>query len=537
MRLRQLATTQSVTFIAPPEVHHSILDHRKQHSHHPIDSHDVISWLLKQTCSGIEQMLPLYFSHGVDFCRRIQAVLDYSDFLTNSNRREEYLGALRRTEKQTLEQLYAPRSKGTRTAHPAGGYAPEIGTFIKQLNIRRKQFQDIGSAVHSSALQEVEQEREVAFEVETVREVQKPVHFTPLSFPCLHKDIIRFVETGGLVSDSDGYEHAFVTLKRTSLGKKYGINRGFTGSRLFVSKEFMRTVKLPLSQANDSFLVGFNGRSVCHFSWVLFHKKLTMTLKRAVNWILWSKLTETALVIIPEEAELLIPIICDKEDSEVYLLTYAAPVTRNMLHFNDLRYFTIPPLPDKWRPPNWLTIELGILAGRLYFEFEEYDALCHFLGINLENEHLRSLNGPISSSKASNLSIDEGAEDQGQASKNMIVSQSFTAKPLIFLQEWLAIRRKGGQDFSQTPMGYVCQGKPLAAKHPFFSKHERSGASDSDSPIGRSNGDVRVSTNSDPHSIFDSDGERLEDGDGYLDNDDEWNEVIGDDLDEGIPGL
>jgi hypothetical protein len=53
---------------------------------------------------------------------------------------------------------------------------------------RRKAFQDTGNAVHSSTLQEVEQEREVAFEVETVREVQKPVHYSPLTFRGLHRD-------------------------------------------------------------------------------------------------------------------------------------------------------------------------------------------------------------------------------------------------------------------------------------------------------------------------------------------------------------
>jgi hypothetical protein len=47
---------------------------------------------------------------------------------------------------------------------------------MKELGIRRKAFQDTGNAVHSSALQEVEQEKEVAFEVETICEVQKQEH-------------------------------------------------------------------------------------------------------------------------------------------------------------------------------------------------------------------------------------------------------------------------------------------------------------------------------------------------------------------------
>jgi len=70
---------------------------------------------------------------------------------------------------------------------------------------------------------------------------------------------------------------------------------------------------------------------------------------------------------------------------------------------------------------------------------------------------------------------DEGGENGGSGKISAKVAngvgrshgQSFTAKPLTFLQEWLAVRRKG-QDFVNTPMGYVCQGRALKASHPFF---------------------------------------------------------------------
>jgi hypothetical protein len=42
--------------------------------------------------------------------------------------------------------------------------SPRIAVFMKELNTRRKGFQDTGNAVHGSELQEVEQEREVAYE-------------------------------------------------------------------------------------------------------------------------------------------------------------------------------------------------------------------------------------------------------------------------------------------------------------------------------------------------------------------------------------
>lgn len=37
-----------------------------------------------------------------------------------------------------------------------------------------------------------------------------------------------------------------------------------------------------------------------------------------------------------------------------------------MLHFNGLSYYVLPRLPDGYKAPDWLSIELGIFAGRLY---------------------------------------------------------------------------------------------------------------------------------------------------------------------------
>lgn len=252
MRLRQLATSQSVVFFAPPEVHQSILDLRKKKHGDLIDSYDVISWLLEQTCVGIEQLQPLYFSQGIDFCHRTQAASDNLDFLVATDQRDAYLDALRQTEHTTLKQLYGLRIQ-PKSTRPFRTFSPKIAAFVKELNTRRKGFQDTGNAVHGSALQEVEQEREVAFEVEAVREVQKLVHYLPLSFPGLHRDIISFVTTGRIAAGSEGCEQALVTLRRTALGRKYGISNETTAFKLYVSMEFTRTVTLPRGRPNDNF--------------------------------------------------------------------------------------------------------------------------------------------------------------------------------------------------------------------------------------------------------------------------------------------
>ena len=171
---------------------------------------------------------------------------------------------------------------------------------------------------------------------------------------------------------------------------------------------------------------------------------------------------ETALIVIPEEAELLIPLIRDNDNSPTHLLTYAAPVTRKMLHFNDLTYYAIPKLPEKWKAPTWLSVELGIFAGRLYFEYEEYTELRKYLDVgDTTFDSADTAGDPLSPVKFCRTGNEESTKSVAQP------KQIFTKKPLTFLQEWLAIRRRG-QDFAHTPMGYVCQDKPLHATHPFF---------------------------------------------------------------------
>jgi hypothetical protein len=192
-------------------------------------------------------------------------------------------------------------------------------------------------------------------------------------------------------------------------------------------------------------------------------------MQRQVNYLLWSPAIATALIVIPEEAEHIIPLLFDVKSPQTHLITYAAPVTRKMLHFNNLKYYAMPSLPVCWQPPIWLKIELGIFAGRLYFEYEEYADLCKHLGFDVESVQLDMANVDIDDQIDGSdvVEIDE-------ITPAAVEKRGFTNKPLSFLQEWLAMKRKG-QDFVHTPMGYVCQGKILSATHPFFQKLSRDG--------------------------------------------------------------
>ncbi|KAJ0326470.1 hypothetical protein COL5a_006980 [Colletotrichum fioriniae] len=359
MRLRQLGTTQSVTFFAPPEVYQSIVDlHRKPHGA-TVNSRDVISWLLDNTCDGIEQLQPLYYSQGIDFCRRMQAAIDNPDFVKDKHQREAYLGTIKQDEQHSLQKLYEPKRKIKGTGEFQAGPDTKIRAFVKELNKRRKAFQDTGRAVHASALQEVEQEREVAFEVETVRQVKKPHHYTALSFPGLHPEVESFAKTGRIPAGAHTFVPAIKSLSKTAIGKKFKVSDRSSRSNLYVTTEFERTVKLSFDLTSDNFL-----------------------------------------------------------------------------------------------------IELGIYGGRLYFEWAEYDQLCEFLGIDQSLPLLEYLDQEGSDS-------DSADTQSGEKHKVYVAPNGLTARPLSFVQEWLAARRRG-QDFTSTPMGFIAQGKTLQDDHPFF---------------------------------------------------------------------
>lgn len=153
-----------------------------------------------------------------------------------------------------------------------------------------------------------------------------------------------------------------------------------------------------------------------------------------------------------------------------HLLIYAAPITRKMLHFNQLKFYSIPSLPSDWRAPTWLQVELGLYSGRLYFEWGEYEQMCSLLGIKEGPGLLEELSLDMMVDGA----VDEiPAQDGVQAHKDSTSEDNpLTQNPLTFLQEWLALRRRG-QDFAHSPMGFVSQGKWLREDHVFFNQVEQ----------------------------------------------------------------
>lgn len=148
------------------------------------------------------------------------------------------------------------------------------------------------------------------------------------------------------------------------------------------------------------------------------------------------------------------------KEPKTHLIVYAAPVTKTMLQFNSLNYYSLPSLPRNWKAPLWLTVELGLFSGRLYFGFDEYSTVLKYLGQKFLDEN-----------KGKGYSA---TDIQERPSREQETPKYFANEPLNFFQDWLSIRRKG-QDISYTPMGYVCQGRLLTREHPFFAFPEMVG--------------------------------------------------------------
>ncbi|RYP29500.1 hypothetical protein DL767_006690 [Monosporascus sp. MG133] len=411
MRLRQLRTTQSVTFFAPPEVDQSIKDFCCPATDERLSSSHVVPWLLEQTCRANEDLQSLYVAQGLDFCRRTDAEWRHHNYLADPTHRTQLLDVLRQPERQTLEQLYGGASVGFSTGSQGRISALQLQVFAEQLT----RCSSKRTPHHIGAFEEVEQEREAQAQVEQVRQVQKPLRYEALPFPGLHPAISCFARTGVLEStpydQSDtSFEHAFAWVAKTSVGRHFGVRE--TDSKMFVSKEFGKTVKCRKDKnVADNFL-------------------------RPVEWILWSPSTQTALIIIPEEAELLIPMLrLTAGESPVHLIAYAAPVTKAMLSFNRFQHYSLPPLPSEHIFPEWFRFELGVLAGRLYVDLVEWDSLACYL--------LRPLSA-VTRRPAEN--------DAGLGSTGRVIK--FADNPAPFLLEWLALRRKT-QDVLHTPMGYI----------------------------------------------------------------------------------
>lgn len=125
--------------------------------------------------------------------------------------------------------------------------------FVKDLHELEADLVTYKRRACSLAFGEVEQEREVEFEVHQLREKQNPTHLTALTFPGLENALVQFCEEPEVGLDSLDFIPALDLIGNTYLGLKHGIKGG--SSKLFVSEEFSRIVQTWKADASRQLMV------------------------------------------------------------------------------------------------------------------------------------------------------------------------------------------------------------------------------------------------------------------------------------------
>lgn len=254
MRLRKLEHGQSLLFVAPPEVHQDIMD-LKQHSENDINGYDVIVWSLHQSCREIERSQPLRISQGLGFYQREENMKT----LTNAHPLLEQLDSsaaetditvttFREKEEQRLQDLYAPLSMMTNKISNIVDASRNMSSPTVQELVRLWNKMDL--SVFEGASMHEEHEREVAQEVEQEMQIQRPGPLEALT-PSADARLPSFIRSGSLHECHRNSKSARAVVN-TSLASSEALYSLW--ARLYLSSDFMNTVRRPSSGFFDNYL-------------------------------------------------------------------------------------------------------------------------------------------------------------------------------------------------------------------------------------------------------------------------------------------
>ncbi|KAL2845028.1 hypothetical protein BJY01DRAFT_247849 [Aspergillus pseudoustus] len=417
MRMRKLGNGQSVVFCIPAEIKHRILALSGKKQETEIDVSDVITWAVSETWADIRRSMPLWAVQGTRFERQKELWQTGCD----ENRIEMTMGQAQRflePESQTLERRYRPGHQQNSIINSVPGENLNLHRIVD----RCREFQTLNFT--SSTLQE-EQERELAPEIESEREIQRPPEAVPEAHQ-IHPHLRDFVTTGSIKRSSDAFRPAFHSLRNTSAASFLDLTQ--FPSDLLVTKDFATTVKVPVGS-----------------------KFTADAFQRPVRWVLstggclhhFDEHTITAMIIIsPYEANCLIPEI--RKSGMVTLHSYGPRQNRGFSSLDHLTMYNVPEHPRNLLVPDTLRIQLNLFSGQLYLEsFLEYEKLCEFLGV-------ASVKAPEGYTVAPDGFIEQ--DDQGRGSR-------FHQSPLKFLREFISQTRKDCQDIGRTHVGRILNGQ------------------------------------------------------------------------------
>ena len=406
MRMRKLGHGHSVMFFAPLGVDQSIRAVAGKNDPTTIvTTVDILCWAIHETWTDIEQWAPYWAQQGISHKMRYDA---WSRFCNNELTRERLSEAWLQPEGKSLADLYAPHE----TKH--------VPSDLSAVPGMQQWCKDLGVLSFPSAQLEEEQEREVNREREREREMELPPRAEPAEH-FLHPDVVSFVKTGVIPTLYSGsaFLPVFATLEKSSAATP---EADVWSSFILATADFCKTIKPESTKGTmDQYL-------------------------RPVQWILSCKTDRGQVLVLlsPFEAEHL---LVDVRMSEyVHLHVYAPRASKRMKPCDDLRLYSIPPLPSDWTPPWDLIDQLNVFAGQVYLrDYESYLRLCSFLGVPTREP-------PNDTTVGRNLFNIPGSFEETEI--------MFSGSPLPSVMALLSIRNRG-RPFTQTHMGKILQGQLL----------------------------------------------------------------------------
>jgi len=406
-------------FCVPAEIHAKILLCTSKATSSRIEICDILHWTIaSETWTDMRRSMPLWAAQGVRFDRQDrlwrQAQNQGRTILS-----PQQAAAFLEDEAQSMEDRYRPSTDLTTSL-----FAWAEGD-VKRIEQRCQEFESL--SFNSTTLQE-EQERELSPEIESERQVQRPVSAQARSHQ-VHPDLVYFVATGVLRSGSQAWQPAFATLSDTTAGSMIDLAQMSEGGKhdLLVTMDFARTVKSSGPSSNaDSYQ-----RPV--------QRILTAVCDGAVT---------SMLVVSPFEADKLYPRI--QASKKVALHLYNPRCNSGFRSLDRLDFFTIPHQTPATLHPR-LIAQLNLFSGQLYINHhEDFECLCAYLGIATET-------APEGWEVAADGFIIR--DDQGRVGG---AASKLTKSPVKFLQTLMAMRRDG-EGFSKTHMGALLEGRLLQA--------------------------------------------------------------------------
>jgi hypothetical protein len=338
----------------------------------------------------------------------------WSRFVSKKHTRKKLADAWLQPEFKSLAALYAPcETKNASASSDLSALDPGIWQRCK----------DLGILSLPNAQMEEEQEREANREREREREVELPPEAESAEHS-VHPAVVKFVKTGVVpLHFGRVFRPVFRTFEKSSAATP---EADVWSPSILATADFCKTIKPESTRGTtDQYL-------------------------RPVQWILSSKRDRDQVLVLLSsfEADRLMPDI--RASEYVHLHVYAPRTSQRMKPSDDLRLYSIPPLPSDWTPPWALIDQLNVFAGQFYLrDYESYLRLCRLLSVPATKQ---SRNDAV---VRRNLFTIRGSPKENEI--------TLPDSPLHFVKALLAIRSRG-LPFTHTHMGKVVQGQFLTAK-------------------------------------------------------------------------